>query len=412
MRQAHGHRSVSAIGGVPAIGGALTLLVGLALGAPQAAAYEPLVEKKTFEIDRYTTVNGETIQNLKVGWEAYGSLNKTQDNVILVTHYFSGTSHAAGRYSEDGARGYWDSIIGSGKPLDTDKYYVISIDTPVNLNTGDPNVVTTGPASTNPETGKPYGMDFPILSIADFVRVQRSLLTSLGIDELHAVMGASMGALQAYEWAARYPDKVERVVPVIGNGYADAFLIGWLDVWAAPIRLDPNWNGGDYYGGEPPTDGLAAALKTVTLHAQAWPWAQETFGRNWASEGADPATAFDNQYAVQAALDKAARDRAAKSDANHFLYLVKANQLFAAGHTGSVEDGLKAIDAPVLMLPAEGDLVFFSGLTDRTQELIAADGTPVERARIDGKRGHLNGVLNIAQHGDRIAEFLAREVGK
>jgi homoserine O-acetyltransferase len=391
---------------------AATALAAAVSVAGPAAAYEPIVEKKTFTMQSYTTVNGETIQDVRVGWEAYGSLNQARDNVILIPHFFSGTSHAAGRYTEDGARGYWDSIIGSGKPIDTDKYYVISVDSLVNLNTGNSNVVTTGPASTNPETGEPYGMDFPIVEIGDFVRVQKRLLENLGIEKLHAVMGASMGALQAYDWASRYPDAVERVIPVIGSGFADPFLIGWLDIWAQPIRLDPNWNGGDYYGGEPPKAGLAAALKTVTLHAQNWPWAQKAFGRKWASEDADPAKSFDNKYAVEATLDKVAQDRAATSDANHFLYLVKANQLFVAGGKDTPEAGLKAIDAPTLMLQAQGDLVFFPGLADQTQRMIESDGTPVERAAIPGDRGHLNGVLNIQSRGEEIRAFLNQETAQ
>ncbi|MDZ7712898.1 MAG: homoserine O-acetyltransferase [Rhodovibrio sp.] len=391
---------------------AATALAAAVSAADPAAAYEPIVEKKTFTMQSYTTVNGETIQNVRVGWEAYGSLNQARDNVILIPHFFSGTSHAAGRYREDGARGYWDSIIGSGKPIDTNKYYVISVDSLVNLNTGNPNVVTTGPASTNPETGEPYGMDFPIVEIGDFVRVQKRLLDNLGIEKLHAVMGASMGALQAYDWASRYPDAVERVIPVIGSGFADPFLIGWLDIWAQPIRLDPNWNGGDYYGGERPKAGLAAALKTVTLHAQNWPWAQKAFGRKWAREDADPAKSFDNKYAVEATLDKVAQDRAATSDANHFLYLVKANQLFVAGGKATPEAGLKAIDAPTLMLQAQGDLVFFPGLADQTQKLIESDGTPVERAQVPGDRGHLNGVLNIQNRGDEIRAFLERDADR
>ena len=109
-----------------------------------------------------------------------------------------------------------------------------------------PNVVTTGPASINPDTGKPYGLSFPVVSIKDFVRVQKALIDSLGIKKLKAVMGASMGGLQAYEWAQSYPDTVERIIPVIASASAEPFLIAWLDTWAQPIRLDPKWNNGDY----------------------------------------------------------------------------------------------------------------------------------------------------------------------
>lgn len=386
----------------------LALCTVLCLSAP-AAAYDPLVEKQSFTIPEFHTQGGETIRDMKLGWEAYGALNEAKDNVILVTHFYSGSSHAAGRYKEDDkARGYWDAIIGSGKPLDTDKYYVISVDSPVNLGAKSPDVITTGPASINPDTGKPYGMDFPILTIRDFVETQKALLDQLGIEKLHAAMGASMGALQAYEWAASYPDKVERLIPVIGAGWADGDLIAWLNIWAAPIRLDPNWNGGDYYGGTPPNKGLAEALKIVTLHAQSPEWSNGVFGRAWADDAADPAKSFDNLYKIEAVLDGAGAARAETSDANHFLYLAKANQLFYAGHGASLYEGLLAIDAPTLIIHTDEDQVFPGNAVRDTASIIKSDGTPVEIVELEGTRGHLDGVVAIAQAGPQISGFLAR----
>lgn len=385
------------------------VLLFLAVSHSPAPAYEPLVEKNTFEMGSYTTRGGETIPDVRVGWEAYGELNEDRDNVILICHYFSGNSHAAGRYTADGDPGYWDSVIGSGKPIDTDEYYVISVDTLANLGARDPNVVTTGPATTNPETGEPYGMDFPVVTIRDFVEVQRALLDDLDIERLHAVMGASMGSMQAYEWASAYPDRVERVIPVIGSGWASAWLIGWLDIWSRPITLDPNWKGGDYYGGERPLDGLAAALKIVTLHAQHFEWANESFGREWAEEGSDPAAAFGNRFRVQAALDASARARAQTADANHFLYLAKASQLFLAGGGDSPAAGLRAIDAPALIIHTPEDLVFPPEGVQKTAAFIESDGTPVETVELQGTRGHLDGVLNIEQAGPNIRQFLDGE---
>src|SRR3954453_658547 len=183
----------------------------------------PLVEKEIFELPSYTTLHGATIRDVRIGWESYGALNGLRDNAVLVTHYFSGTSHAAGRYKpDDPLPGYWDAIIGPGKAIDTDKYFVLSSDTLVNMNVKDPNVVTTGPASIDPRTGKPYGMRFPIVTIRDFVNVQKALLDSLGIRRLHAVMGASMGCLQAMEWASAYPDMMQRVIAVIGGAEENA----------------------------------------------------------------------------------------------------------------------------------------------------------------------------------------------
>ncbi len=383
-------------------------LCAIMLVAP-AMAYEPLVKKNVFEIPSYTTVGGSTIKNVRVGWEAYGNLNKSKDNVILICHYFSGNSHAAGKYSaEDKESGYWDSIIGSGKPIDTNTFFVVSVDSLVNLGTGNPKVITTGPASINPKTGKPYGMSFPIVTIRDFVNVQKALLDSLGGKKLHAVMGASMGALQTYEWASAYPQMVSRAVPVIGSGWTNGNLIGWLNIWAAPIMIDPNWNGGDYYNGQPPLKGLAEALKIVTLHAQHWEWANGVFGRAWAEEGKDPLASFAHQYKIETVLDSLGAARAKSSDANHFLYLVKANQLFLTGHGKSIIEGLQRIEAPTLIIHTDEDLIFFPEEVRETATLISSDGTPVEIIELQGTRGHLDGVLQIIQAGSKIKAFLEK----
>jgi homoserine O-acetyltransferase len=383
---------------------ALTLAAASAF-APSAGAYEPLVEKQVFETRDFQTFGGETIPELRLGWEAYGELNEARDNVILITHFYTGNSHAAGRYTEEGPRGYWDEIIGSGKPIDTDRFYVVSVDSLANLGAGDPNVVTTGPASIDPRTGEPYGLDFPVITIRDFVEAQKLVLDSLGVERLHAVMGASMGGLQAYEWAAAYPDRVDRVIPVIAAGWATGDLIGWLDMWSTPIRVDANWNGGDYYGGEPPAAGLAAALKLVTLHAQHWEWSNSVFGRQPA-EGADPLDSLGDRFAIEAALDAVGEARAATADANHFLYLARANQLFSTGHGDSPQEGLRAIEAPVMIIYTDEDLIFPEAAILETAAVIASDGTPATLVELAGSRGHLDGVLSIAQAGDAIRAFL------
>lgn len=374
-------------------------------------AYDGVVEKKTFTLASYATVGGKTIKDVKLGWESYGTLNADKSNAILITHYFSSTSHAAGKYkADDKAAGYWDAIIGPGKPLDTDKYFILSSDTLVNLNAKDSSVVTTGPATIDPATGRPYGLSFPIVAIRDFVNVQKALVESLGIRKLHAVMGASMGALQAYEWASGYPGMVGKVIPVIGAGEADGWVIAWLDMWAAPIRLDPNWNNGDYYGKAEPMAGLSTALAMVTLHAQHWAWTNSSaFGRKWAAEDKDPASCLiECKYAIETALAGAGKARAATSDANHFLYLVKANQLFVAGG-GNLAEGLKTIDAPVLLITTDDDLIFPTDAVNQTAQMIKIDGTPVEHVKIKGGHGHLDGVLAISQAGGTIAEFLGRK---
>jgi homoserine O-acetyltransferase len=372
-----------------------------------AAAQDLITAKKVFELPSFTTQSGKTLAVVKIGWESFGTLNADKSNAILICHFFSGTSHAAGKYSAaDPAPGYWDAIIGPGKAIDTDKYFVLSSDTLVNLNANDKSVTTTGPASIDPATGKPYGLSFPIVTIRDFVEVQKQLVESLGIRKLAMVAGPSMGALQTYEWATAYPEMVGKIMPVIGFAEADANLIAWLDIWASPIRLDPKWNGGDFYGKQPPTLGLAQALKIVTMHAQHWKWANATFGRKWAKEHENPAHGFDKRFKLEAWLDEYGDDRAKVADANHFLYLVKANQLFVAGG-GTLAEGLKKIKAPVLLITQPEDLVFHPDGVKRTIEGLEAGGARVEHVTLEGSHGHLDGVNSIQQAEKKIAEFLA-----
>ena len=380
---------------------------------PRLEPPDILVEKQVFELPSYTTTGGAVLRQVRVGWECYGTLNEARDNAILVTHFFSANSHAAGKYRPDDAEpGYWNAIIGPGKPLDTDRYCIISSDTLVNLNAKDPNTITTGPATIDPATGKPYGMSFPIVTIRDFVNVQKALLDHLGIPSLQAVVGASMGALQALEWGSAWPDRVQRIVAVIGGAEENAFLIGWLQLWAAPIRLDPHWNQGDYYGRAEPTRGLVEALKIVLLQASQWPWVDRMFGRAWAEEGQDPAAAMENRFAVEAWLERTASARAAACDANHFLYLVKANQLYLTGHGASVDAGLQAITAPCLLIASANDLVFppqrhMQALKDKLTAM-GKDVTYTEVITTD--LGHLDGIAYIAKAGAEIGKFLAQSI--
>lgn len=383
----------------------IAAVAALLLVLAPAWAQDLITKKQVFELPSFTTQSGRTLKNVKVGWEGYGTLNADKSNAILICHFYTGTAHAAGKYAEaEKVAGYWDAIIGPGKAIDTTKFYVLSSDTLVNLNTGDPTVTTTGPASIDPDTGKPYGLNFPVVSIRDFIEVQKKLIDSLGIKKLVMVAGASMGGLQTYEWAATYPDLVGRILPVIASAEADAGLIGWLDIWAMPIRLDPKWNGGDYYGKEPPLGGLAQALKIVTLHAQTNAWATAAFGPKWAKEGDSPLKAFGNRYAVEATLDSAGAGRTKTADANSFLYLARANQLFAEG----AGDRLKAIKAPSLLIYSPTDQLFAADSVKRTAEAIKTNGAPVELVALDGKRGHLDGVLSIKQAEKAIAAFLAK----
>ena len=379
------------------------LLISLPITAEQ------WIEKKTFSMDSYTTHGGETIKDVKVGWESYGTLNEAKDNVVLITHFFSGNSHAAGKYSEDDQQaGYWDSIIGPGKAIDTDKYYVISVDSLVNAYPNLPNVITTGPASINPDTAKPYGLDFPVVTIRDFVNVQKALLEDLGINKLHAVVGASMGSLQAIEWAAAYPDWVERMVSVIGAGSLDAWTIMGLEQWAKAIKLDPNWNGGDYYNGDAPLDGVTMAQAMITHGAMHPDYINQAAPKQETLPEKGMASVTNELPAVEW-LYSASRARAPLADANHILYLVRANQLFVAGHQETLKDGLKNISAKTLFLPSSNDLLLMPYMAENTAEQLRELGKDVQYEEISGPWGHLNGLFSIQQKAELLSEFLATE---
>ncbi|MBB1406285.1 homoserine O-acetyltransferase [Pseudoalteromonas sp. SG44-5] len=366
-----------------------------------------LVEKQHFTTKNFTTVSGVTLSQVDVGWESYGTLNKAKDNVVLITHYFSGTSHAAGKYKADDAlAGYWDALIGPGKAIDTNKYFVISSDTLVNANWHDPNVITTGPASTNPATGKPYGLDFPVVTITDFVEVQKRLLDSLGINKLHAVIGASMGSFQALEWAVRYPEQVERLVHVIGAATMDAWTVSALEKWAMPIRLDKNWQQGNYYNKERPLAGLTATLLNITQDAMHPLIYNASFPH---FEVLDDGALQDIRTLpkVNQVLEARALAKAKLQDANHVLYLVRASQLFTAGRSANLTDALKKVQAKTLLLPATNDLLLRPENVRKMHSIMDELGKEVTISEIAGGWGHLDGLFSIAPKAQQISEFLA-----
>lgn len=324
------------------------------------------VDKKEFRLSSYQTVLGESLKGLRIGYETYGNLNPEKSNVILVTHHFSGNSHAIG---------YWESIIGPGKALDTNKYFIISSDTLVNLGAHDPQVITTGPKTINPKTKKPYGMSFPKIVLEDFVRVQRELLHSLGITKLHAVAGASSGAAQAVSWGAYYPDDVPRVIAVVPPGLSlPPYVIALLNRWMAPIILNPK-------------KGLVESLKLIT-HSSVY--------FDWATPNKD----------MEGALDERAKIRAKTADAESLLYTARAIQAF------NIEDQASKIKAEVLFIPAEKDMIFPVELSEEAAKKLCSMGKSAEVIVIKGRGGHLDGLTKVGELSQEITQFLERKPGK
>lgn len=361
-----------------------------------------LKQKQIFEIADYTTCLGEKIPDLKVGFETYGTLNSNKDNAIIVCHFFTGSSNAAGKYTDqDIEPGWWNLIIGPGKAIDTDRFFVISVDSLCNLCIGDPNVTTTGPSSLDPQTQKKYGMSFPQVGIDDFVKVQKAVVQSFGIQKLYAAVGPSLGSMQVLQWAGSYPNMVERVIAVIGGGLdSPPFLTAMVDIWAAPVRLDPKWNEGNYTAESFPMVGMLKALQALTITCLSPEWAKMIGGREIA--GANPREHFEAKYYIQQALNDIAMARVQLMDPNHFLYLIKAVQNF------SVRNQVSKMKSRFLFISAESDLLLLPEYAINSCSELRARGLEAEYFEIEGRGGHLDGLFAIDRASSVIEKFLAR----
>lgn len=366
-----------------------------------------LVEKKKFHIDAFHFENAKRTIPVDFGYETYGKLNPKKDNVILVCHYFTGQSHAAGKYDEsDAAPGWWDAIIGSGKTIDTDRFFVICCDTFSNINFHNPKVHTTGPASIDPKTGREYAMDFPIFTLKDVVRSQKILLDSLGITKLKMVIGPSMGGLQAFMWARHFPEMVEKVVSVVATPMMRPWGImvpNQLGIDA--IRIDPKWKSGNYYGGEPPREGLLNAFKVLLVVTRTDTWADTNFGRKHASTGLSPFASMDGRFLVEEEIEKTVLGRMQFFDANHYIFIAKANALFDLCENGeTLEQTLGRLKMPVLMIIDESDLIF-----PPDQARLAEKYLPKAKTHYyDSKNGHLSCLFETGYFAKEIAAFLGK----
>ncbi len=370
------------------------LLSALSFALPTHAE-ATFVQKRELQLAEHRFVDGRRLP-VTLGFETYGRLNERRDNAVLICHFFGGSSHAAGRYAAGDPRpGYWDALIGPGKPLDTDRYFIVSADVLANINAHDPTVRSTGPYSLDPLTRQPYGGTFPSVTIRDQVAVQRSLMEDLGIQRWHTVMGASLGGMQALQWAVSHPDRVERVVTVAASGRADAYNKALCQLMIDAIRSDARWKNGDYYGQEAPDGGLASAWKLLFVH---------TLSRQGLSRGitpGDPASFLE-------ALEAKARARIAEIDANAWISLSEASRDFdlGAGHP-DYRSALGRIQAKVLAIAAEGDLLYPPELIRTDLVAPLADlGKPARFHVLTTEQGHLGAVYDMGQASEVLRDFL------
>ena len=272
---------------------------------------------QTVKLRGIRTESGHEFDQIEIAYQTHGSLTRAKDNVILVCHAFSGDAHVAGNHPQTNKPGWWDDYVGPGKPIDTKHFFVVC----ANVLGGCAG--STGPASKNPRTGKPYAMDFPPVSIRDMVAAQKRLLDHLGIPKLLAVVGGSMGGMQALAWAVDYPDFVDRCISIAACMAHEAMQIGINEVGRQAIMTDPNWQEGQYTEAQRPEHGLAVARMVGHVTFLSSFAFTEKFGRRLQGE-ARPGDTDPNAFAVARFLQHQGESFVKRFDPNSYLYLTNA----------------------------------------------------------------------------------------
>ncbi|MUV90818.1 homoserine O-acetyltransferase [Halapricum sp. CBA1109] len=374
------------------------------------------VDRGTVSLGEFTFECGESIPELDVAYEAYGEF--TGDNAVLVCHALTGSAHVASHRQADDAtsgqaRAWWDDIVGPGKAIDTNDYYVVCANIPGSC------YGTTGPASEHPETGEPYGTDFPAVTVSDWTEAQRGLLDELGVPALHAVVGGSVGGMNALEWARRHPDHVDRVAAIATAARVDPQCLAIDAIARRAITTDDDWNGGDYYAEDrpKPTDGLAIARQLGHVMYLSKASMEKKFGRRSAGRDAvrtfptDPAASFFPYRDVESYLDYQAETFVDRFDANSYLYLTRAmdNYDLASGFESDAA-ALAAFVGESLVMSFTADWHF---TVDQAEELATAlRDADVATAHhvVESDHGHDAFLVEPENVGPPLRDFLAAGV--
>jgi homoserine O-acetyltransferase/O-succinyltransferase len=371
-------------------------------GYMAATVSPPSTRRTTSVADRlhpFTTEQGDILRQVDLAYETWGTLNPARDNAVLIIHALTGDSHATSHGPGD-QPGWWESLVGPGKAVDTDRFFAIC---PNNLGSC---YGSTGPSSINPETGEAYRLTFPMLTVRDLVAIQARLIEQLGITTLQAVIGGSLGGMQVLEWAAMYPERVRKAIPVAASGRFSAQGIAFNEIQRRVIMLDPAWDEGNYRENAAPATGLAIARMVGVITYQSDELMAARFGRNPDARYTNW-PAFLQRYDVEGYLNYQGDKLARRFDPNSYLYLTRAMDSHDLGRDrGSYEDGIRRVEAPTLMVGIRSDILFPTYLVREVIEIqqhLGRDGRYVE---IDSPNGHdafLNDVSTLAQC---VSEFL------
>jgi homoserine O-acetyltransferase/O-succinyltransferase len=366
---------------------------------------------------------GRELYPVRVAYETYGRLAPRRDNVILVCHALSGDAHAAGftgqaagQSTRDGfgaddrdgmagkALGWWDGMIGPGKAFDTDRYFVVS----TNLLGGCRG--TTGPSSTNPETGRPYGPDFPVITVADMVRTERAFLDELGIERLAAVAGGSLGGMQGFEWAILYPDQVDAVIAIASTHAIHPQGLAWNAIAREAIMRDPGWRDGRYQEtGDPPNAGMGVARMIGHITYLSAAGLQDKFNRRLQFADDIRYTITEPEFEVESYLRYQADSFVKRFDANTYIYTSRALTYFDLARQyggGSLPRALADVRARTLLIAFSSDWLYPPAGSEEIETALRQLGKPVELHVIDAPYGHDCFLLEEARQTPIVRRFL------
>ena len=364
-----------------------------------------LVERRTYtSTEPLLLESGATLAPITLAYETYGRLNRARSNVILIMHALSGDAHAAGRHHPtDRKPGWWDAMIGPGKAFDTDRFYVVCA-----------NVIggcqgSTGPNSIDPRTARRYNLRFPVITISDMVNAQVRLLDHLGIDQVLAVIGGSMGGMQVLQFAVSYPDRVRLAVALATTARSSAQAIAWSTIGRRAIMSDPRWKNGEYAPDEPPADGLAIArmighMTYVSDERLDWRFdrqLQDTQGINYT---------LQREFAVESYLDYQGRSFVDRFDANSYLYITKAMDYWDLTRSGrSLTRVFEHTHAHFLLASFTSDWLYPPSESEKIVESLQAAGRDVTYHALPSSLGHDAFLLEYEALTPLLEEALERE---
>ncbi|MHC4099061.1 MAG: homoserine O-acetyltransferase MetX [Planctomycetota bacterium] len=349
---------------------------------------------------------GKKLAPIDVAYETYGQLNEAGDNAILICHALSGNAHVAGYNSNDDKKpGWWDVMVGPGKGIDTNQYFVICS----NFLGGCSG--TTGPCSINPETGKPYGLDFPIITIADMVKVQKLLLDKLGIKQLLAVIGGSIGGMQVLQWVIEYPDFVKAALPIATTTHLGAQSIAFDAVGRNAILADANFANGQYQDKKGPDKGLAIARMIGHITYLSEQGMRQKFGREL-RDAEHYSYDFNSEFAVETYLDYQGQTFVERFDANSYLYITKAADYFdLKKEYGSLQKAFENVNSRFLIVSFASDWLFTPEQSKAMVDALAANRKDVSYFNFESSYGHDAFLLESPALGTFLCCFLKATSG-